>query len=245
VGAASRGAHLFGVRWHIGTSGWHYPHWRGRFYPGAPNLPFYASRFACVELNGTFYRLPSPATVEAWHAATPPDFRFAWKASRYLTHMKRLRDPDEPLARMAAAMAPLREKLGPVLFQLPPSFPRDVPRLREFLRRLPWRVAVEFRDTDWHHPEVYDALREHGAAFVAYELAGVRSPLVATADFAYVRLHGPGGKYRGRYGRDGVRAWADAVGRLDVGEAWVFFDNDERAYAVEDAREMAELFVPA
>jgi uncharacterized protein YecE (DUF72 family) len=229
------------ITWRVGTCGWQYAHWRGPFYPAdLPNremLASYARRLDCVECDNPFYRLPSPEAVAAWRACTPEGFRFAWKASRYLTHLKRLREPEEPLERIRAAVAPLGDRLGPVLFQLPPRQRRDVDRLRHLLGCVPreWRVAVEFRDPDWHHPDVYRALADHGAAFVVWELGGVVSPVLATAPFVYARLHGPGGRYRGRYGDDGVRAWAERLAALGAGEAWVLFDNDEAGNAALDA----------
>lgn len=184
------------TRIHIGTSGWHYEHWVGPFYPEAvpaeDYLSFYAERFAAVEVNNTFYQLPARETLVSWRDGTPGDFLFACKASRYITHMKKLKDPRDSLRRFFEVVEALDPKLGPILFQLPPRWHVDVERLEGFLEALPAgrRYAFEFRDESWFAAEVYDALARHNAAFCIYDLAGRRSPVEVTADFAYVRLHG-------------------------------------------------------
>lgn len=229
---------------HIGTSGWVYPHWRGLFYPnGLPEpewLAFYAQGFGSVEINSSFYRLPVQESFVRWRAAVPDNFIFSVKASRFITHMKKLKTPALTLPPLLDAVAGLGEKLGPLLFQLPPNWRVNPDRLREFLRGLPRdvRAAFEFRDTSWHTEKVYDLLAEFNAAFCIYDLAGFQSPRQLTADFTYLRLHGPGAAYSGRYGAKALGEWAAWLARQRVNAAYVYFDNDAAAYAVRDAAEL-------
>jgi len=233
----------------IGTSGWQYPHWKGTFYPeGMADddlLPFYARRFGTVEVNRSFYSLPSAEAVTRWRERTPPGFVFAFKASRYLTHMKKLRDPAEPLARLLDSARALGEKLGPVLFQLPPRWRRNPGRLAALLELLPkdLRFAVELRDPSWIHGEVDRLLGAHGAAFCIYDLAGFLSPRTVTADFVYVRLHGPGEAYQGRYDGQALAGWAGWIASwarrgLDV---YCYFDNDQAGHAPADALRLQKM----
>ena len=236
------------VRIHVGTSGWHYEHWRGPFYPPAllPSqwLAFYAAHFRTVEINSSFYRLPTPAAVRAWSAETPPGFLFSVKASRFITHMKKLKDPDATCPPFLDVAQGLGEKLGPVLFQLPPRWHADTQRLESFLAEWPRELpcAFEFRDPDWHRPEILEILRRHNAAFCVFDLGGVTTPLELTADFAYLRLHGPGAPYCGRYGHAALETWADRIRRFEgVKAVYVYFDNDQAGHAVADAMELREL----
>src|SRR5215211_6295706 len=207
-GFGSAKARVMNVGTYIGTSGWHYDHWKGPFYPsGLPEaalLEYYADRFGSAEINNSFYRLPEKKTLRRWREAVPEGFLFSVKASRYLTHMKKLKDPLEPLERLLDRVSVLETKLGPVLFQLPPRWRSNPERLQALLEILPenHRYAFEFRDPSWFDGEVYGLLAEHGAAFCVYDLDGRTSPKEVTADFAYVRLHGPDGPYRGRYGAE-------------------------------------------
>lgn len=225
----------------IGTSGYQYRHWRGVLYPeGLAQkdwLPHYARHFDTVELNATFYRLPTPEAVQRWRAAVPPRFTFAVKGSRYLTHMKRLLDSGEGLTRFFGPLSRLGTKLGPVLWQLPPRFAPDLERLDRFLSRLPpGRHAVEFRDEAWYADAVCDVLERHGAAFCEHDRVA-RAPPRLTGGWRYVRFHGPAGGYTGRYGPERLRPWAEdllawaAAGRA----AWVYFNNDLGGHAVHDA----------
>lgn len=232
----------------IGSSGWHYAHWRGVFYPAdlrpQQMLAFYARHFDTVEVNNTFYRLPAVSTVRAWHDKTPPGFCFAVKASRYITHMKKLKQPHAGLARMTPVLKALKEKRGPVLFQLPPRWKKNTELLAQFLAALPEDLscAFEFRDPSWHHPEVYAALNGHNAAFCIFDLAGFCAPLEISADFAYVRLHGPDGAYAGCYSKRALRGWAERIrGWSHLKQVYVYFDNDQAAYAVRNALELKEL----
>lgn len=233
---------------YIGTSGWHYAHWRGVFYP--EDLPpqewlrYYAAHFSTVEINNSFYKLPGTETFQAWHRGTPKHFTFSVKANRYITHMKKLKDPQEALHRFFDAVAPLAGKQGPILFQLPPRWRKNIQRLAGFLEALPptSRYAFEFRDPDWHGEDVYDLLRAHNAAFCIYDLAGFRAPVELTADFAYLRLHGPAGAYAGRYTKASLRSWAERIRSWrGLKKVYVYFDNDQAGYALANASELKEL----
>jgi uncharacterized protein YecE (DUF72 family) len=233
----------------IGTSGWHYKHWVGTFYPG--KLPasrmfqFYQEHFDTVELNNSFYRLPNPETFAAWREASPPDFCFAVKASRFLTHNKKLKEPRQALENFLPRAEVLGPKLGPILFQLPPQWRVNIERLREFLQALPrhHRYAFEFREPSWNIEAVYEALREYNAAYCIYELAGFQSPTAITADFAYVRLHGPGGKYQGCYTEPALREWAARIAQWTrmLKAVYLYFDNDQCAYAAHNALGLEQL----
>lgn len=236
----------------IGTSGYVYKHWRGRFYPQALParewLPFYAQRFETVELNNPFYRLPAKAVFAAWRRTVPPEFVFAVKASRYLTHLKRLKQPSDPLRRLLTRAAALQATLGPVLFQLPARFHVDVDRLRRFLRALgrqryvpALRAVLEVRHASWLVPEVFDLLVRANVALCLQDWreAPVRAPV--TADFVYVRRHGTTPRYSGSYRDAGLRADARAI-RAWLGEGrdvYVYFNNDGNAYAVRNAERLA------
>jgi uncharacterized protein YecE (DUF72 family) len=240
---------LTGGTVHIGTSGWHYGHWRGPFYPeklpASRMLEFYARNFDTVELNNTFYRLPSENAVEGWSEGTPADFRFAVKGSRFLTHMKKLKDPEAGIAKFFERVDGLGRKLGPVVFQLPPHWAPDAGRLEAFLEALPRRrhYAFELRDPSWHTPEIYRVLRRHHAAFCIFEIAGFRSGMEITANFTYVRLHGPGGPYQGSYSPEALAEWAERIGqwRRELRAISVYFDNDQAGFAPQNALALKNL----
>ena len=224
---------------HIGTSGWHYPHWVGPFYPknlsSDQHLSFYTRAFRTVEINNTFYHLPAVSTVEHWLADTPKNFRFACKGSRFITHMKKLKNPEQSIQRFFNTITVLNKKLGPILFQLPPKWKMNIQRLEEFLTVLPppFRYAFEFREESWFAQPVYDVLTKYRAAFCLYHLAGRWSPEIVTTDFVYIRLHGPGNAYQGKYDAHTIRAWADKCHRwVQSGrDVYFYFDNDEAGYA--------------
>lgn len=228
----------------IGTSGWHYKHWKGPFYTTDVRerdmLKFYADRFSTVEINNSFYQLPKKATFEAWRDLVPTGFVFSVKASRYITHMKKLREPKTTTGELFNRVAVLRDKLGPILFQLPPRWGFDPGRLKAFLESLPgdFRYAMEFRDTSWFEQRAYDLLEERGVAFCIYQLSGLLSPKQVTAPFVYVRLHGPGRrKYEGQYAENDLAAWARSFSAwANQGKAvYCYFDNDQAGYAPKDA----------
>jgi uncharacterized protein YecE (DUF72 family) len=234
----------------IGTSGYHYKHWRGPFYPErfSPSkmLEFYFERFDTVELNTTFYRLPPKTAVAEWQQSTPPGFLFAAKGSRFITHMKKLKDPVPALERYFDHIQGLGKKLGPIVFQLPPFWQLDFDRLRQFLDALPsgHRYAFELRNATWHSDEVYAALSNHNAAFCPYDIAGEQSPILTTADFAYVRLHGPGpGPYQGSYTTRALGEWANRIVKWakKLRAIYVYLDNDMSGFAVRNALELKGL----
>jgi uncharacterized protein YecE (DUF72 family) len=233
----------------VGCSGWNYAHWRGRVYPeGLPTsrwLEHYAQTFDTVEVNATFYRLPTRRSAERWVAATPPGFVFSVKASRYLTHVKRLRGVAQGAALLYERIEPLVDsgKLGPVLWQLPQTFLRNDERLAEALAELPpGRHAFEFRHESWFVPEVEELLRTHAVALVIGDTPERPfQTLARTADWMFARLH------RGR-GRDGnytpaqLREWAERVREWrDRGDVFVYFNDDWNAHAVKEARRLREL----
>jgi uncharacterized protein YecE (DUF72 family) len=232
----------------IGTSGWQYRDWRGRFYPsGLPStrwLEHYAARFATVEVNNTFYRLPAPGTFEKWSTRVPGDFVIAVKASRYLTHYKRLRDPEEPVERLLAHAQPLGTHLGPVLLQLPPDLPAGFDALDETLRAFGARVrvAVEPRHASWFGAELQDVLARHEAALCLAD-RGSRpiTPLWRSASWCYVRFHAGRASPPPCYGRDALVAWARRIAELwpEVDRAeidgYAYFNNDTGGCAVRDA----------
>jgi len=228
---------------HIGTSGWHYPHWKKLFYPNDLGkdewLGFYAEKLQCVEINNTFYKLPGPDTFTNWFKQTPADFTFAVKAWRVITHRKKLKDCAAAVDTFIEHVAVLGDKLGPVLLQLPPRWHCNAARLNEFLHLLPkpFRYTFEFRDPSWHNDEVYSLLIEHNAAFCVFELGDIHSPHISTADFMYIRLHGPKGPYAGSYSVRRLRNWAEKISgwQAQGKDVFVFFDNDEAAYAAKNA----------
>ncbi len=224
-----------------------YRHWRGLLYPeGLAQgrwLERYARFFDTVEMNATFYRLPTPETVERWREAVPRGFVFAVKGSRYLTHLKRLLDAGQGLRRFYRPIARFGPKLGPVLWQLPPHMKPDLPRLDRFLARLPkGRHAVEFRDPDWYTAGTCDVLDRHGAAFCEHDHVN-RVPPRLTGRFRYVRFHGTTGRYSGRYGAEALRPFAERF--LDSAAhgagVFVYFNNDLGGHAVRDALDLLAL----
>jgi uncharacterized protein YecE (DUF72 family) len=232
----------------VGTSGYVYRHWRELFYAGVPAarwLSHYAAAFPTVELNATFYRLPSVEAVRNWRRQTPAGFVFACKGSRYLTHNKKLGDPAASLERFFDRVRHLGDKLGPVVWQLPPQLKRaDLGRLERFLALLPRdpRHAVEFRSAAWYSEETCALLDRFGVAFCEHDLVAVRPPR-PTGGFRYVRFHGHGAKYAGRYGREGLAGAAASLARWrDAGrDAYVYFNNDVGGHALLDAFDLADL----
>lgn len=203
----------------IGTSGWLYKHWLGTFYPEGTKLkdqfPYYIKHFNTVELNNTFYRLPGKKTFQKWENEVPDNFIYVVKASRYITHMKKLHDPQQSTALFLEHVSILGKKLGAILFQLPPFMKANLSLLNAFLEQLPsaYRYVFEFRNADWYQKEVYQLLKKYNCAFCIYELEGHLSPIEITADFVYLRLHGPGKKYQGSYSAETLKKWADLCKR--------------------------------
>lgn len=227
----------------VGTSGWHYKHWRNRFYPEGLKpkdyMNYYLNFFSTVEINNSFYRLPSRETFSNWRKSVPDDFIFAVKASRFITHMKKLKEPMDHFSNFIEKADGLEEKLGPILFQLPPGWNYNSDRFKEFISVLPdyYRYTFEFRNKSWYNQEVYELLNKYNIAFCLYELEFHTSPIEVTADFVYIRLHGPGYKYQGSYSDEALRGWANNCidWRNQGRDVYVYFDNDQDAYAAYNA----------
>lgn len=234
----------------IGTSGWTYDGWRGPFYPReVPKrawLAYYATQFGTTEINGSFYRTPSLEAVRGWRDQTPDGFVFAWKASKFITHWKRLTSKCEnSIALMQTRLDVLASKAAAVLFQLPARFSKDSGRLDDFLTMLPrgYRYAFEFRDKSWYDDDVLEILHAHDVSLCLSDHRDAPSPWEVTASHVYVRGHGPGGHYQGSYSARTLRRWAECI------VAWqrqrrsvlVYFDNDQKAAAPKDARRLSDL----
>jgi uncharacterized protein YecE (DUF72 family) len=234
---------------YIGTSGWSYKHWMGTFYPPGTKqkdrFPYYQKFFKTVELNSPFYHLPLRQTFEKWKEDVPNDFIYAVKASRFITHMKKLNDAGDSLTRLLDNASGLDEKLSIILFQLPPKWEINVERFKTFLEKLPKgnRYTFEFRDQTWYREEIYSLLREFNCAFCIYELAGHVSPIEITANYVYVRLHGPGDKYQGSYTDEVLAEWAGRCKDWSESgkDVYVYFDNDQEGYAAFNAIRLQEL----
>ena len=234
----------------IGTSGWTYDGWRGPFYPkDTPKkrwLEWYATQFATAEVNGSFYRTPSLEAVRGWAEQTPKAFVFAWKASKFITHWKRLSEkPENSIALMVTRLEALGTKAGPVLFQLPARFSADRERLAAFLPMLPknYRYAFEFRDASWYAEAIFELLHQHGCALCLSDHHDAPAPWEVTARHVYVRGHGPTGEYRDNYPDKTLRRWARAIDgwKRQRRTVYVYFDNDQKSAAPADARRLLEL----
>ncbi len=226
----------------IGTSGYNYPEWRGSFYPEkmkpADMLPFYAAAFDSVEINYTFYRMPNAKTIDGWAAATPQDFRFVLKAPKRITHERRLKDVGDTLAVFVRLASALDDRLGPLLFQLPPNLKKDLPRLEAFLDELPdtAKAAFEFRHESWFDEDVLAALRARGVALCIADSEKISAPVVQTAAFSYFRLRDEG------YQDADIAAWAAKVREASTsGEVYVFFKHEESGKGPAFAKQLREL----
>jgi uncharacterized protein YecE (DUF72 family) len=227
----------------VGCSGWEYKHWRGDFYPA--DLPrarwfeHYARTFDTVEINNTFYRLPEAETFARWAARAPRGFEFAVKASRFLTHMKKLKDPEEPLDRLFSRIRELGRHLGPVLYQLPPGWKLDRERLEHFLQMLPkgHKHVLEFRDPTWYADDVRRLLERHRVALCLHDMQGSATGRERTGPFVYVRFHGSSGHYSGGYAADRLQSWADwlAAERARGADIYAYFNNDVGGHAPRNA----------
>lgn len=233
----------------IGTSGWHYEHWRGLFYPTglakSKWLEFYAQHFTTVELNNSFYHLPSEKAFTNWRESSSKGFVFAIKVSRFVTHVKRLKDVEEPLRKFLSRADSLQNKLGPLLYQLPPNMKRDDGALEAFLAILPpqYRHVFEFRHESWIHDGVFSILGRYSAGLCIFDMPEFTCPVVATADFAYMRFHGSAGLYSSCYSDDELSNWAGKILRLgrNLKTVYVYFNNDAEAHAVKNAKTMARM----
>lgn len=234
---------------HIGTSGWSYKHWRGNFYPDnlteKQYLKYYSEHFSTVEINSSFYHLPQEIAINHWIETVPEDFIFSVKASRYITHMKKLTDPEKSVALFFERIECFKDKLGPVLFQLPPHFEFNPQRLKSFLKVLPenYRYAFEFRDHSWFNPLTYELLQEKNIAFCIYNLGDYCSPKEITTDFVYIRYHGPINLGQGLYDREKLTEFTNNIRdylKSDK-EVFCYFNNDESGYAPQNAAELQQI----
>jgi uncharacterized protein YecE (DUF72 family) len=234
----------------VGTSGWSYRSWRGPFFPeklpARCHLEFYAEHFPTSELNGVFYRTPTVEAVRGWAERTPDNFVFAWKASKFITHWKRLKDTSRnSLDLMESRLRLLGGKAGPVLFQLPPQFEKDRERLAAFLKMLRVRreYAFEFRHPSWYEDDIVDLLRDNDVALCISDHHDAPSPWLVTANHVYVRGHGPQGRYRGHYRPNVLSKWARWLQqqRKNGHAVYVYFDNDQKSAAPKDAARLIEL----
>lgn len=227
----------------VGCSGWEYAHWRGDFYP--VDLPktrwfeHYAATFDTVEINNTFYRLPEASTFASWAARAPLRFLYAVKASRFLTHMKKLKEPEEPVERLFGRMRPLGKRLGPVLYQLPPGFKLNLDRLEHFLQALPTgiRQVIEFRDPTWYTDEVRALLDRYRVTMCLHDMRGSATVRERVGAFVYVRFHGASGHYSGGYSDERLAGWADWLdGQRRQGiDVYAYFNNDVGGHAPRNA----------
>ncbi|XIA63520.1 DUF72 domain-containing protein [Bradyrhizobium sp. TZ2] len=234
----------------IGTSGWHYRSWRGPFFPKElplkQQLPYYAGQFSTTELNGVFYRTPTPEAVKGWREQTGRHFIFAWKASKFITHWKRLsHNSISSLELLEDRLSLLGKKAGPVLFQLPPNFRIDADRLASFVKLLSKRrrYSFEFRHPSWYAPQTFRMLREQNISLCISDHHDAPAPWRRTADFVYVRGHGPKGRYKGHYSPDALAEWARRIRswKKQGCDVFVYFDNDQKSAAPADARRLIGL----
>ena len=238
-----------GVR--IGTSGWEYAHWRGRFYPrDLPRdrwLEFYAREFDTVELNNSFYRLPDADAFTTWARRVPDGFSFAVKASRYLTHVRRLREPTEPLDRLWSRARCLGDHLGPMLYQLPPRWRPNPERLASFLEALPdgHPQALEIRDPRWYGRWLVSRLEGAGVSLCLHDMAGSAPQPEPIGPFVYVRFHGSGIRYGGRYTPQRLAAWASRMAEWAASGSpvWAYFNNDMDGHAIRDAERLRSMLM--
>jgi len=233
----------------IGTSGWNYKHWVGNFYPPGLKekefLKFYSESFKTVEINNTFYQLPAEKSIKNWLDTVPDNFTFAVKASRYITHMKRLLDPETSIVNFFDRMQFFTEKLGPLLFQFPPSFNFNPERLENFINVLPenYRYTFEFRNLSWFNEQTYKLLKDNNIAFCMYYMGNFESPEQITSDFVYIRFHGSYTLGSGAYSEEKLQEFSGKIKNYQEQEKEVFcyFNNDEAGYAVKNAMKLKEL----
>jgi uncharacterized protein YecE (DUF72 family) len=238
------------VKIRIGTSGWYYDHWKELFYPvGLPKSKWfehYAQHFDTVEINNTFYQLPKQETLEKWHKLAPKGFLYAVKANRYITHIKRLKDASEPLQRFFERIDSLKGKLGPVLYQLPPSLHQDLDLLKTFIKLLPEKppAVFEFRHKSWYVGDTFELLCKLQAGFCIHDMPGNESPRVVTANIIYIRFHGSTGKYSGSYSKSVLQSWAKWLkGQTNQARSiYVYFNNDAHAHAIKNAKQLKQQF---
>lgn len=235
------------MNYYLGTSGWSYKDWRGRFYPEDISqrrwLPFYAEHFNTVEINMTFYRFPKPETLKGWLDKTHPDFTFTLKANRQITHYKKLKDVKSEVRYFYLLADSLGDRLGCILFQLPPSLTRDMDLLGDFLTILnpKYKNVIEFRHESWYAEEVYALLRSHNIIFCVVSSPKLPETIVETSDASYFRFHGRVGWYKYNYSDDELKDWAEAIKKIKAKECYIYFNNDYHAYAVSNCKKLSKL----
>jgi uncharacterized protein YecE (DUF72 family) len=247
------------TQFYIGTSGWHYKHWLGLFYPpdisGYNELRFHAEHFNTVENNSSFYRIAKESTYQTWFRMTPDHYKFSMKLNQLITHIHRLEVNDEVREKVQYILTStqvLKNKLGGIVIQLPPSFRFDVGKLRQFLaffqaeiqaQEYRFDVAIEFRNKHWFTDEVYALLKQHNVALVAGQSSRYPEVRQLTADFAYIRMHGPEKLFASKYSLEQLEEWATYIRRISpqVKQVYVYFNNDFHGYALENAKELAKL----
>ena len=237
------------LKYHIGTSGWHYDHWRVLYYPeGLPKskwLQFYVKQFNTVELNNSFYHLPSEKAFATWRESAPENFVFAVKVSRFITHIKRLKIFGSAVENFLSRARLLQDKLGPLLYQLPPNMKRNAEVLGSFLSSLPqkYQHVFEFRHKSWLDDSIFHILQQYNAGLCVFDMPGFTCPLVATSDFAYIRFHGSASLYSSCYSDEELSHWAQKIARLGekVKAVYIYFNNDAEAFAVKNALTLTKL----
>lgn len=234
---------------YIGTSGWSYEHWIGNFYPKelerAKWLEFYSENFNTVELNMSYYRIPFPNMIKGWYKKIPENFKFTFKASRFITHVKKLKNINKVLKKFYKLTEMMEEKLGCILFQLPPSFKKNqdtLERLKNFLKKLDKtkRNIIEFRHESWWDEEVYKLMKRHGAGFCVVSGLDMPSKIIVTSKTAYLRFHGPESAYSSKYSDNELKLWARKIRNIKAKEIYAYFNNDTRGYAVKNAKKLKE-----
>jgi uncharacterized protein YecE (DUF72 family) len=232
----------------IGTSGWNYKHWIGNFYPENIKqnnfLKYYSENFCTVEINNTFYKLPEEKNIENWINTTPDDFIFAVKASRYITHINRLKNPQESTALFLSRMKIFKDKLGPILFQFPPNFLFDQEKLKNFISCLPdnYKYAFEFRNFSWFNDSTYGLLKDNNIAFCIYYMGSTQSPEEITSDFVYIRFHGSNTLGSGGYSAEIIHEFSQKISSYQKQgkDVFCYFNNDEAGYAIKNAFKLRE-----
>lgn len=233
--------------YHVGTSGWSYADWRGRFYPEKLTqkewLPFYSQNFSTVEINMTFYRFPKAETLKGWLTKVPSHFKFTLKANRQITHYKRIKGVKSDVRYFYILADSLGDKLGCILFQLPPSLALDLDLLEEFLSTLSpkHKNVIEFRHESWYTEKAYDLLKSYKVTFCTVSSTKVPKTAVETAETAYFRFHGITGGYRHLYEDEELKEWAEAIKGIRAKECYIYFNNDYHAHAVENSKKLREL----
>jgi uncharacterized protein YecE (DUF72 family) len=233
----------------IGTSGWYYEHWKELFYP--PGLPkskwfeYYARHFNTVEINNTFYHQPKEQSIKRWHELAPEGFLYAVKASRYITHIQKLKNTTDSLKNFFDGIDLLKRKLGPVLYQLPPNLHLDLERLEAFIKLLPKRktAVFEFRHESWYCEQTYKLLTQFGAGFCIHDMPGKESPQIVTSDIIYIRFHGTTGRYSGNYPDSQLEDWAGWIKKQSkkASGIYVYFNNDAHGHAIKNAKQLKEM----